>query len=337
MKNFFDSVKLFLLISGAVMGAGFLSGGELVAFFGGGTGWLLLSAAIFFMGFMLLSSDKTATPEIPMLIADAAFSLAMLSGLDEIAGFIGALYGIPAASVLSLVVFHFLLSGNIKKVERINCFLIPFSVLTVFLAVINAAFAAPKAAAGRKWAINAVLYACMNVFVAIPSVKSAAKGKKKGAKIAAFIAFSVFFAGFSYLIVRVSPNSPMPLLDISYGTPLFPLIIIALFIGSFTSLICCLYPLKSFITRKTADKKRRNLYCLLLYLGLFLLSRVGFNSIIKYFYPFVGALGLLSIVKGVIGIKFPRNGDTKIKRSALCPGRKRIKSKNLPKKNTATI
>lgn len=339
MKNFFDGVKLFLLISGAVMGAGFLSGGELVAFFGGGYSGLLLSAVIFFIGFTLLTTSKTATPKIPLLMSSAVFSIAMLSGLDEIAGFIGVLRGIPAAPVLSIIIFHFLLSGSIKKIEKINCFLIPVSVLIVFLTIINVPDSAPKVrvASGGKWVINAVLYACMNVFVALPSVKSAAQGKKKGTKIAAFIAFSVFFAGFSYLIIRVSPNTSLPLLDISYGTPFFPLLVIALFIGSFTSLICCLYPLKSFIAQKTADKKRRGIYCFLLYAVLFLLSRVGFNSIIKYFYPLVGALGLFYIVKGAIGIKFPLNGDTKIKRSALCQERKKIKSKNLPKKNTATI
>lgn len=339
MKNFLDGVKLFLLISGAVMGAGFLSGGELVAFFGGGNASLLLSAVIFFIGFTVLTSLKTATPKIPLLISGAIFSLAMLSGLDEIAGVFSATRSVPAASIISLAVFHFLLSGNIKNVEKVNCFLIPVSVLIVFTALFSVPVPARKVdtGSGIKNAVNAVLYACMNVFITLPSIKSAAQGKSKVAKTFAITAFSVFFVLFAYLILRVSPNSSMPLLDASYGTSLFPLLIIALFIGSFTSLICCLYPLKSFIAQRVANKNKRDLYCFLLYVVLFLLSRVGFNSIIKYFYPLVGALGLLYIVKGVIGIKFTANGDTKIKRSALCQERKRIKSKNLPKKNTATI
>lgn len=326
------------MLAGAVCGAGLLSGGELVAFFGGANVFcLMLSALTFFIGFAFGDFTSGNAEKYVFLAADAVFSAAMISGLDDILGFAGILKGVPVASALSIIAFHFLLSKNVKSIERLNCVLIPVSVAIVLIAVIIAPAAPITGAAGAKGAVNAVLYACMNVFVALPPVKIAAKNKSKRAKITAALCFSAFFMLFAYLILRVSPRTSLPLLDVSYGTPLFPLLIVAIFIGSFTSLVCYLYPLKEFATEKAGNKKTRVFYCVFLYIALFLLSRVGLNAIIKYLYPVVGALGASVIIKGFVGIKISAKGDTNKKRSALCPEKRKTKSKNLPKKNTATI
>ena len=326
------------MLSGAVMGAGFLSGGELVAFFGGVNFFCLaLASAVFFIGFSFVHTENDCLTKSVFMIAELVFSIAMLSGLDEIAGYAGAKKGVPAASILSLFIFHFLFSKDIKKVEKVNCVLIPLSSVIVLSAALFApaqGLAIQGTSAGGV--INALLYACMNLFVAMPAAKIAKKGKSKRVNTAAALCFSVFFAVFAFIILRVAPKTALPLLDISYGTAFYPLLIAAIFIGSFTSLICYLYPLKNFIAEKTA-KNRRGVYCFLLYFTLFILSRVGISAIIKYCYPLVGALGLSLIVKSFFGIKGGGIGDTMEKRSALCREEKRIKSKNLPKKNTATI
>ncbi len=338
MKNFADTLKLFFVIAGAVMGAGFLSGGELIAFFGGVNLFCLaLAAAVFFIGFSFVRTENDCGSKSVFMLAELVFSLAMLSGLDEIAGYAGILKGVPAASIISLFIFHFSFSKDIKKVEKVNCVLIPVSCAIV----LSAAIFAPAQGMAVKGTsavgvINALLYACMNLFVALPSVHIAKKSKSKRANVAAALCFSVFFTLFAFIILRVAPKTALPLIDISYGTALYPLLIAAIFIGSFTSLICYLYPLKNFIVEKTAEK-RRGAYCFLLYALLFILSRAGISAIIKYCYPLVGALGLVSIVKSFFGIKGKAKGDTMGKRSALCQKRKRVKSKNLPKKNTATI
>lgn len=339
VKNFSDTLKLFFVFCGAVLGAGFLSGGELVGFFGSrNLICLLISCALFFIGFAFIGEKQDRFTKVAYLIADGVFSSAMLSGLDEIAWQTGVLFGFPVVSVLSLVLFHFLLSGNIGKLEKVNCVLMPLSVIIIFAAaVIAEPISAPNINAGAKDAINAVLYACMNLFVALPSVSAAAKNKGKGALISAALVFAAFFVAFAWLILSVSPPTALPLIDMARGTPLYFALVAAVFLGSFTSLLCYLYPLKSFIAERTACKKRRNLYCFLLYCALFSLSRAGITAIIKYFYPLVGALGLFAIVKSFFGIKRKAKGDTMEKRSALCRERKRIKSKNSPKKNTATI
>ena len=339
MKNFADTFKLFFVLSGAVMGAGFLSGGELLEFFGGvNVLCITLAAAVFFIGFAFINAQNDGVIKIAFILADGVFATAMLSGLDEIAKYAGVLKGLPVASVLSISAFHFLISKDVKKIERVNCVLIPLSIIIVLCAALYAP-AQDMAVKGTSavGVINALLYACMNLFVAMPAVKIAKKGKGKKANSAAALCFSVFFAAFAFIILRVAPKTAMPLLDISYGTAFYPLLIAAIFIGSFTSLICYLYPLKSFVAEKTADKKRRGAYCFLLYSVLFILSRAGITAIIKYCYPLVGALGLFSVVKSFFGIKRGGIGDTTRKRSALCRKEKRIKSKNLPKKNTATI
>lgn len=339
MKNFFDGVKLFLLISGAVMGAGFLSGGELVAFFDGGIFYLSVAAIAVFIGFAFISVPKDAFSKTAFLVADGVFAVSMLSGLDEITAYAGILKGIPVASLLSLTAFVFLLSKDIKKVEKVNCVLIPLSVIIVLTVAITAPanYHAPVPHSAARKTVNALLYACMNVFVAIPSVDLAKQGKSKSTLIFSTACFAAFFAVFAFLIIRVSPKNSMPLLDISRGTVIYPLLIGAIFIGSFTSLVCYLYPLKNAVLGVTQNKKQRDLYCFITYSVLFLLSRVGIENIIKYFYPIVGALGLFSIVKSIIGIKIPIRGDTMRKRSAICQERKRPRSKNLPKRSTGII
>lgn len=325
MKTFTDTVKLFFVFCGAVLGAGLLSGSELVGFFGSkSVPCLMLAGALFFMGFAFISVAQEGFTKASLIIAEAVFSAAMLSGLDEIAWRAGVINGVPFASVLSLIVFHFLLSGSVKKLERVNCILMPFSVITVILAaIISAPVNASPATININDVVNAVLYACMNLFIALPSATLAGKGKAKGSKAAAAFVFAVFFVLLAYLILRVSPKVSFPLFSATYGTPVYPVLIVAMFIGSFTSLICYLYPLKNLIAEKTTDKKQRNLYCFLLYTVLFLMSRAGIATIIKYCYPFIGALGLFSIVKSFFGIKIKGKGDTKEKRSALCQERKK--------------
>ncbi len=341
VKNFIDALKIFFVISGAVLGAGFLSGGELVAFFGTrNVICLALAGAVFFLGFAFCRVEKDRFTNTAFMLADCIFSASMLSGLDEMAGLFGALKGIPVVSVLSLLLFHFFISKDIKKVEKVNCILIPAAIVVVFCAAIDAPAHAPMSVtcrAGAKDLLNAVLYACMNVFAALPAVGIAATGKKNGVKVAAAICFSVFFVLFAFIILRAALNTAFPLLDMSYGTALYPFIVGAVFIGSFTSLVCYLYPLKNFLEEKTENKNSRAVYCFLLYTGLFLLSRLGLNAIIRYLYPLIGGLGAFSVCKNLFGIKRTAKGDTTIKRSALCQERKRIKSKNLPKKNTAII
>lgn len=339
MRNFVDTLELLFVFCGAVLGAGLLSGSELVSFFNSKSViCLLLSGLLFFIGFAFIGAAQDGFTKVAFLIADGVFASAMLSGLDEIAWKAGILYGFPVVSLLSILVFHFLLSGNIGALEKVNCALMPLSVVIVLAAAIfSAPITAPQVNTGAKDIVNAVLYACMNLFVALPSARIASESKGKGALITAAFIFAVFFVSLAYLILRVSPKMSFPLFSVTYGTPLYPVLIIAIFIGSFTSLICYLYPLKNVITEKWKNKKSRNLYCFLLYAALFALSRAGIAAIIKYVYPLVGALGLFVILKSFVGIKRKAKGDTMKKRSALCQERKRPKSKNLPKKNTAII
>lgn len=343
VKTFTDTIKLFFVFCGAVLGAGFLSGGELVAFFSGkDVICLALSGAVFFAGFAFFRAANDGFTKCAFIAADFVFSAAMLSGLDEIAALSGLNPYLPAASVLSLLLFHFLLSKDIKKVEKVNCALIPLSVAIIFAAVFakntgQSAPAKPLAFAGAKGAISAILYACMNIFVALPAASLAKRGKTRSANIAAALCFSVFCTSFALIIVSIAPSAPLPLMVLAEGTAFYPLVACALFIGSFTSLICYLYPLKNLIYEKTSEKKRRNIYCFLLYSAAFLLSRAGISAIIRYLYPVIGALGLFSIVKSFFCIKRGGVGDTIKKRSALCRERKRPKSKNSPKKNTAII
>lgn len=340
VKIFSDALKLFFVTAGAVIGAGFLSGGELVIFFKSRElFYLFTAAAVFFVGFSLPAQSGGTVADLVFFAADAVFAAAMLSGLDEIVWASGFLKGFPIASLIAVIAFHFLFSKNVGRVERLNFALIPFSALIVVIALAFAKNApvVPQFKAGAKGFSDALLYASVNVFVALPAVNVGAKNKPFAARILSAGLFAAFFAVFAYFILRVAPNSFLPVFDIARGTPVFPLLTVAAFTGSFTSFVCYAYPLKARLQKTAKDERQKRVRLILLYGAVFALSRLGLNAIIRYTYPLVGGAGLAFIVKNLFGIKSGRNGDTMVKRSALCQKRKKPKSKNLPKKNTAII
>ena len=338
MKGFSDSVKTFFVICGAVIGAGFLSGGELVAFSPSREiFYIAVAATVFFLGFALPYSESGAFARAAFLIADAVFAAAMLAGLDGIACVALNIKVFPVASAASLAAFYFL-SDNVKTVERLNCVLTPLSVAIVVVALCLTATAPVPAPykSGVKGFSNAVLYASTNVFVAMPAVNMGGKGKSVKARAISALAFACFFAAFAFFILRIAPQTDMPVLDLCKNTPAFPFLIAAFFIGSFTSFVCFAYPLKDYLD-KTVKNGRRTPYFAVLCAFLFLLSRLGAGVIIKYLYPVIGGAGACVIVKNALGIKSARKGDTVLKRGKICLKERKPKSENLPKKNTATI
>ncbi|MBQ9485387.1 MAG: hypothetical protein IJU83_00960 [Clostridia bacterium] len=339
MKNFVESLKLFFVICGATIGAGFLSGGELIAFFPSRSlPCLAIAGTVFFLYFILPIDGNSSFFKYAYLAADAVFAASMLSVADEIAWNAGIFKGLPIVSVVSLSVFELFFSEDIKRLVGLNSVLIPFSVFVAIFAAISAEVFLSQSEMTARDGVNALLYACANAFAAFPSVKLAAYGKNKAVKIAAAGGFGVFFVALSYVILRASPNVSLPLISVSVGKSVYPFLFAAIYVGAFTSFACCAFSIRKAAVKGKAGKCR-GLYVALLYGILFVFSRLGVGRICRYVYPLLGGLGAFTLIKRIFGIK-NRAGEIIMKknflRRKLCP-QKRIRSKNLLKKNTANI
>lgn len=360
MKSFFYGLKLFFVIAGAVMGAGYLSGGELVCFFRNGDYFpLVISGAVFFTGFTFLPRDKNDRfYRAATLITDGVFTVAALSGIDAVFGLSGIGNGLPIASVISLAVFHLFLSDGITAIERLNLIVMPLSIAVVFTVAIlglrggNAVqLTAFPLIDAFKSGINAVLYASINVFATSGTVGIASEKLSVKERTVGYAVFSVFFVVFSTLILKVSGDAEVPVAVAVKGGVLFVALITALTLGSFTSLACFLFPLKketeSFLDKRKVKTPVKKVITVLTYVILFAVSRIEFYRIVKYLYPVIGGFGLFFAFRETVralkskGIKRAVIDDNsnrkKTERRKICLKRRKSKSKNLRTKSTVII
>lgn len=325
MKSFFNVLRLFFVIAGAVMGAGFLSGGELILFFRPNDLFcLMLSGAVFMIGYItVLSAEETVFFRVTTIAADVIFAAASLSGIETVFAMNRLTFGIPVASVTALTAFALFFSSDVKAVERANVFIMPFSVIAAVIAAIRAAAvsgATKPAVFNSASVLNAVLYAFINVFVTVQTVKAAAKGRTRAEKVSAFSAFSVVFVLVAFIILFGAKSVPVPILAAESDRLLIAAVSLSLVLGSFTSFICFMYPVKRatrFLRVKgKTGKATEKAAVIALYVAVFLLSRIEFYRIVKYLYPIVGGFGCALIVKCAIlrvkcaCIKAVRFGDT---------------------------
>lgn len=320
------SIATVCILLGSVIGAGFVTGAEIVRFFGAASlPVLLFCAAFFFVGFYLLlrAGAKYGSFEGFLSRAFGVFSpivrgafvfsayavlVAMLAGIDSLcpsyAPFISALVAFAAYFLVrkgrgALGAFNLLLvpcilvyiAVNLAKGGEISLLLLPERPVRAFL------FAA--------------LYGSMNVFLSAPVIVDCGAGLgKKGIVFSAFLpaAILVFFVGWIACAVAAksgAAEAEMPLLYLLKDGKLFPLIV---FFGIVTTLVSAIYPIQ-----KAAGKSRAGTAIGLFFTALACaLARFGFSKIVAYVYPALGGLGALFLGFVALYGQFFEQGDQKI-------------------------
>lgn len=320
---------MFSVLCGAVIGAGFLSGAELIVFFGADNFVfpLALAGALFaccFACFFL--NEKSETVEIAVhadggffeaagYVAAFIFLSGMLAGLDETAN-IGFFRKFPAVSVLALIFAVVYSRRGGRGLVRLNVVLTPVSVVIVnafiILAAINGDFAARENnavafTANRlpelKKCVNAALYAFMNVFAASPALKVFAREKDKKTLVlssAAFGAYAFVQAAvilFAISGMRSAVASETPVLA-AFGNSRYGFLLRgAVFLGIFTSFYSFFLPVYDGMR-----KKRGEVAAFGVILAAFMLSRIGFSRVISRLYPVAGAFGGAFCVKNFLSV-----------------------------------
>lgn len=304
-------------IVGGAIGAGFITGAELVAFFGPeGALFCALASSVLFCGMCMLflrlgkkyggfrgtleKLFKRAAPAARIFITLCAFipSAAMLAALDSL------LFALrPLPSLLGLLFSAVALRRGTRGISLVNSVLSP--ALVLFLLV----FGGVPASGGHAYAGGA-LYAGLNVFLMAPVLMDAGREMKSPLASSLLAACCVFLCSAAVLgrVERAgTAGAEMPYLAALGESPLFPVAAVA---AIFTSLVASLYPVLSLADGLYGGKKIAAKGLVLL--AAFMLSRLGLSSIVARLYPLQGLAGLFLSVFAIFHEKFLQQGDEKV-------------------------
>lgn len=296
------------IIIGGAIGAGFISGAELIRFFHTQYFFfpVMLSALFFFLQcalFLWLGRThggyegalnilfKRAAPAVRAVIVLCAFipCAGMLAGLDAL---LPALK--PLLSLTGLLLSAAVLQRGTGGISFVNLLLVPILLGFVFMCGSGEkAFYYPLLPEGTTGFFGGALYAGMNAFLLAPVLLDAGRDVKNpvllSAVAAAVIALSALtILGCVYREGAGALNAEMPFLYVMRGEAVFS---VAVALAVMTSLASSLYPLMQSCNRFKRRKKYAAKACVLL--AAFCISRLGFVGIISLLYPVLGGLGLL--------------------------------------------
>ena len=327
-----------MVVLGAIVGAGFASGREVVSFFGkyGYYGLFLIIPvfALFFFCFYIFSKlGKAIKPKSisdftnamfgrASVFVDCAFILAtfitlssMLAGSDSIGQItFGASYNFCYISVVTTMITTILVFYGIKYIYKITDAILPV-ILTIILATIFVflIFIDKENVAnvnlsnnGFEGIIYAILYVFMNTFSNIFIIgKSSIYMQKRHIKSASIISSLVLSIFIGLIIITV----------LSGGNEIFlsdmPMLMVANSIGGwFGYIYAFVLWLAIFTTICIASYTivewlntyiKSKFMCAVVTLTLaFIFSRFGFAKIVDIFYPIEGIFGGLFIIYSII-------------------------------------
>ncbi len=296
------------IIIGGTIGAGFISGAELVRFFH--TKYFVLPVLFSSFLFAALSAGALALGRkhggyentlkalfgrgaafVKYGVALASFipCAGMLAGLDAL---------FPAASPLlslaGLLISALVLTRGTKGISALNLLLVPLLLFFVFWGGRGEkSLGYPVAEAGLGGWGGAILYASMNALLLFPVLLDAGRDVPHPAAAAlgagTLIALSALtILGCIYREGAGALNAEMPFLYVMRGKLVFS---VAVALAIFTSLAASLFPLLELAKGCEGKKKYAAQGGMLL--AAFLFSRLGLKDIILYLYPAEGAFGIL--------------------------------------------
>ena len=343
MKTLFSILKTSFLTISAIIGAGFITGRELVGYFGVENFeiYSLVSALLFFGGFYLIFSLGRAENSYNELhekmlkntggklmstavIISAFVSLCSLfSAMDSLTKSLGFFGGFPFLSIVAILVVSNTSKYGIKGLEKINSVLVPVILFALVLALafkgdfkleFNVEFDGIKST-------KTLLFVTMNIFINLPVIFSSARGKSKKTLLFSAIISALILSLLTFFMLGAiavggekTGSADMPLLS-AVGGGYAMLFAVALFTALASSVTTAYYPLYEVAVK--LDGKRG-----VIVMGIvsFAFSRLGLKTIVDYVYPIIGGFGLIYVIiclvyvtRKNISIKGQKKADNKIK------------------------
>lgn len=315
MKKVIGMTMLFI---GTLIGAGFASGKELVNFFGGfniaSAVFICFAGIMFYLVCMLflrsggLMRSRGDAPSALFGRAGIVFGLitnlnyfiviaAMLSGIDAALG-----VKLPIPSLICAALTVVVVLKGINGIVRFSVYLVPaIIVFLLIISIVNIGEAVGVEDVDISHLfVSTISYASMNMLLAF-GVLSEVEMSKKYARIGSAIGSSiivVLMLALSWAMTSSGAlNAVMPVLHISKQPAVRVIAIIILLLAILTTLISAAFPVARWGERLTGKKK---LSAIAAMICGYLLSLIGFDKIVGFFYPVTGIIGLMLICAAIL-------------------------------------
>ena len=302
MKSFWKCLYYVLCMLGCLLGAGFISGAEVVTFFVKfeywGIGGIILSSVLFAIAVYKNSKPMIDQEECKNRInflpyCQLFISGAMFAGLSKI---ISQLLGVSIYWII-LAAGILLYISIVLGIKFANIFNIVVSVATIIiLPFVATNIGVEKFNFGFQFklfssSIYAVLYAIINIVACMPIIKNIQHKYSKGVGVASGI-ISALLLGVIYLILSTNKvGSDMPILALLDSKILSVIYTIIFVVAMLSTMLSASSGAKQ-IFDKLQNKKLASLCTTLAIVSI---GFCGFGSIINYVYPLIGVAFLIEI------------------------------------------
>ncbi len=297
MKKVFKVIYNAFCVLGCLLGAGFISGAEVITFFVRFGYWGVLGIVLASILFGVVIYKSISSAEEHQSVArfnflpycQTSIAGAMLSGIINVISQLLKIKYIIVLLCIAIFLFIAICSG-IKVANAINTFVSIFAlcilpIICNYIEINNLQIASTNSC--LKASIFACLYVAMNSIACMPIIKNIKANKKQRIYIAVLTAFimaallSVVYA----ILVNKSFKTDMPILELVSSSELLKwAYIILLVVAMLSTLFSACSGAKKIFTK--LDNNFLESMCTTM--AVMTISFVGFGSIINYMYPVIG-------------------------------------------------
>lgn len=318
-RHSWKAIQNAMLLVGTVLGGGFVSGKELVKFYGGSGKAFLLCSILTGIGYafivlLVMKCSKRENKYELSFLSKTAFSKcyrlfdvfllicyfiimsAMLAATDS-------MFDTRFPTIVCIVLCFVFVQAGLNGLKGINCILVPF--ILAFLLFVSLTSICKPENTGPVWALSdkglfasladTLLYISMNMLTTCGVLSEGAKDLSGKEISVCAVLFGIIMFLLVYLVGSAVLSagsavtaSDLPILDLSrrFGS-IFQLVFkIVLLFGIFTTLISSAYPMSSYFKRGP-----KWLFNLLMLAASYGFSRLGFSVIVEVVYPVMGLMG----------------------------------------------
>lgn len=355
-----------MVVLGAIIGAGFASGKEIVSFFGKLGYWsmpfMLLVGGLFFFFFYVFAklgkmikpksiSDMTNTMFGKFgIIVDFGFILSafitlssMIAGCDSVGSLVFKEgYNFCYISIFTVMIVAIILMFGLRYIYKITNIIIPSIIVLIVVILLTFASKTPTESISTSninfnfasALIYSILYVCMNTFTNIFIIsKSSEYMNKKQIGIASVISSSLVVLLVALILLSILRGgdaiflSDMPMINIAYSVGGVAGITYSVILWLAIFTTICI---ATYSIVEWLNKFIKNKFlCIVIVLTLgFVFSRFGFSTIVDIFYPIEGIFGGIFILYSII-YYFKNKKQYELKERALLENLKFAESKSL--------
>ena len=321
-------MRVLTVLLGTIIGAGFISGAEINLFFNsigvlGVFGILCSSTILGFVIFFSLTNKSNSYNELVKNNINSKIIRYLLLGMINlflIISYFIMIAGLSAflsevlninyfiSSIISVCIIFIIVNGDIKRIEKFNNLFVPILIiLIVFLSNllkdINLFNINNKTDINANFLILGLIYSSYNAISLIPITiklkENNAISTRKALYISLIFSFIICICGIILFLLleenKKFMKSEIPLLNIINNRNAFLNILVKLSI--IISIVSTAVSLQ-YASITNIEKNRENYLRDILIMDLIAIfvSKFGFQTLIKIFYPLFGVIGLINFV-----------------------------------------